>query len=145
MGSPRPIVCTYCKNKQKSFLFKELTDEEYDVMAERLDEFDRAAYFCMICIQKIRRKIERIKKREALLREAANPHGSEDEESYSSCEEIRQRLNAHRNQVEQQNSGQQQPEQPPPRSNSSWVLNKQRKLPSLRMQWFDIKLNKQTS
>lgn len=123
MGSPRPIVCTYCKNKQKSFLFKELTDEEYDVMVERLDELDRAAYFCMICIQKIRRKIARIKKRDALLREAMNPNGSEDEESYSSCEEIRQRLNAHRNQADQENSGQQQPEQLPQRSNSSWVLD----------------------
>lgn len=113
MGSPRPIVCTYCKNRQKSYLFKELTDEEYDEWPRHF-EFDRNSYFCMLCIQKIRRKIERLKKREALLREALHPNGSDGEESYDSCEEIRKRLHAHQEQQRQENNGQQQQ-----RSNSS--------------------------
>lgn len=83
MGSPRPIICTLCKNDQQSFLFKVLEDDEYDVISERYD-VDRTAYFCMLCIKRIRRKIERRRKIEEQKKKMET---GDSEDSYDSMEE----------------------------------------------------------
>lgn len=87
MGTRRPIICTLCKNDKQSFLFKELNDDEYDLISERYN-VERSAYFCMLCIKQIRRKIERRKKaEEQLLAAKREASAFENEPSYESIEE----------------------------------------------------------
>lgn len=66
--SPRPIVCKLCLNREKSCLFKQLEGELYEMTRERLT-FARSNYFCMPCINKLKKKLERrktIEKNESL-------------------------------------------------------------------------------
>lgn len=78
--SPRPIVCTLCKNRQKSFLFKELDDELYKLTSERLT-FQRNSYFCLICIQKLNRKFRRVKREPTMCSDPSDEEVSSSSES----------------------------------------------------------------
>lgn len=52
------IVCSYCQNRSKSNKFDVLDDALYALFREH-KVYERNAYFCSVCIERGRHKLER--------------------------------------------------------------------------------------